>query len=386
MTLRPLPLNDPAIAVHGALDVERSSDAIRLRRLPAWTRARSPEPAFELMAGMTSGVRLAFTTDATTIEIEVLTTGLEFVPEPRRPLVVDLHIDGTLAARRHLTGGRTIVLDGPAVRFAPGESDLTRFEDLADGMKAVELWLPHAGLTEVRALRLSPGAVIQPNRAPRPLWAHYGSSISHGMEADGPSETWPAVASQRLGLDLLNLGFAGQCHVDGFVARTLRDLSPDVISLKLGANVVAGDTMRRRVFAEAVHSFLDTVRDGGATIPILVISPIYCGFLETHPGPVIRRPGPVYERLERPDSLADGAVSLSAVRDILSDLVDQRRKRGDPHLHYLDGRTLLGEAEAAGLADHLHPDPDAHRRMGAQFAAMAETHHWLAGRDTPNQH
>lgn len=370
MTLRTIPLDDPAIAVQGALDVTRSTGAIRARRLPAWTRARSPEPAFDLMAGMTSGVRLAFETDAEEIELEVLETGLQFAGEPRREAVLGLVINGELARRHALIAGNTIVVDGPTVRVEAGAPSRVRFQDLGPGAKTVEVWLPQSALTEVRGFALSSKAWLDAPKATRPAWVHYGSSISHGMEAAGPSSTWPAVAATALGFDLLNLGFAGQCQVDGFVARALKGVSADLITLKLGANVAGLDTMRRRVFAEAVHSFLDILRDVHPATPIIVISPIHCGLLEDAPGPLIRERGARYVPVARPAALADGALTLGIIRTTLSQLVDQRRVAGDKALSYLDGTTLLGEADAGDLSDQLHPNPSAHVYIGERFARL----------------
>jgi len=50
----------------------------------------------------------------------------------------------------------------------------------------------------------------------------------------------------------------------------------DFISLKLGINVVNGDSMRERSFIPAVHNFLDTIREKKPNTPILIISPIIC--------------------------------------------------------------------------------------------------------------
>lgn len=60
------------------------------------------------------------------------------------------------------------------------------------------------------------------------------------------------------------------------------------------------------------------------------------------------------------------------IRDELARIV-AARSANDPNLHYLDGRDLYGEADFAEfpLADQLHPDTAAHRRMGENFAKLA---------------
>lgn len=372
MTLRAIALDDPSITVAGALDVQRTSDRIRVRRLPAWTQAQSPEAAFELMVAMGSGVRLCFTTDADTIELDALATGLQFVGEPRRPSVFDLCADGVCVSRKMPPEGPTFLIDrDKSVRFEAGSACTVQFSGLGSALKSIAVFLPHAAMTDIRGLRLSSSAQLEANPSPRFRWAHYGSSISHGMEAAGPSETWPALASQRAGVDLTNLGFAGQCHVDGFVARTLRDGPFDLLSLKIGANVVASDSLRLRTFASSVHSFLDTVRDRKPATPVLLMSPIFSPLIDDLPGPVRRIGGGGYARVERVGTGEDGALSLAAIRGVLKDLVARRRAGGDPHLHYLDGTALMSADDVSLMPDQLHPCPEGHRVMARRFYAAA---------------
>ena len=114
---------------------------------------------------------------------------------------------------------------------------------------------------------------------------HHGSSISHGSVATYPTETWPVVAARLAGLDLVNLGLGGSALLDPFVARTIRDTPADLISLKLGINLVNQDLLRRRALGPAVHGYLDTIRDGHPETPVRLVSPIYCGIHESVPGP-----------------------------------------------------------------------------------------------------
>ncbi len=135
---------------------------------------------------------------------------------------------------------------------------------------------------------------------------HHGSSISHGSNALSPTGTWPALVAAQGDVELINLGFSGSALVQPFVARTIRDLPADLISIKLGINVVNSDSLRLRTFIPAVNGFLDTIRDGHPTTPILVISPILCPIHEDTPGPTgwdldrPRRRPPRLHRRRRP--------------------------------------------------------------------------------------
>ncbi len=240
----------------------------------------------------------------------------------------------------------------------------------------VEIWLPQAAGLELRAVTVPHGGSVRAAAADeRVHWVHHGSSISHGMEAGGPSRTWPAVAAAAAGCHLVNIGLAGQCHIDQFAARTIRDLAADRISLKFGINVVNGDTMTTRTFASAVHGFLDTIREGHPETPILVISPIICPALEHVPGPSVLTESGLFEAEGDPSDLAFGRLSVGRTRELLVALVEARTLAGDAHLTYHDGRDLFGEADLDDLPDGLHPNAAGYVRMGERFA----THRFLAG-------
>ena len=226
----------------------------------------------------------------------------------------------------------------------------------------------------MRGLRAN--APVESIRSTRPVWLHHGSSISHGSNATHPLGTWPALASRLGGVELLNLGFGGSALLDPFTARTIRDTPADVISLKLGINLLNTDLMRLRAFGPAVHGFLDTIRDGHPTAPILVVSPIYCGIHENTPGPgafdleAISRGEMRFISTGDPAEVAAGKLTLTVIRRELKRIVEQR---DDADLHYLDGLELYGEADAAThpLPDALHPDAETQRLIGERFARIA---------------
>ncbi|MCW2165669.1 GDSL-like Lipase/Acylhydrolase family protein [Microbacterium hydrothermale] len=230
---------------------------------------------------------------------------------------------------------------------------------------------------QVDLVSLDSDAPLAPIDDPRPVWVHHGSSISHGSNAAAPTEIWPVVAARAAGVQLRNLGFGGSAMVDPFLARVIRDQDADLISVKLGINVVNADAMRARAFVPAVHGFLDTIREGHADTPLLVVSPIHSGIHEKTPGPGAFDPDSLREGAARfvatgsAAEVARGALTLEVVRDLLAGVVAARSD--DPALHYLDGLSLYGadDAVAHPLPDGLHPDTETHRLIGERFAAAA---------------
>lgn len=367
-SLKTVALDDPRISVRGALQVSRTADRLRFRRLPEWTQAQSPEPAFEMVTSMASGVRLVFDTTSQVLEIEALETGLQIGGEARRTARIEV-IAAEVCVSADLTEGHTIVTDGADVTFVPGVPGALRF-DLPPGEKTVTVWLPQSAMVDVLGLRIEASADLSAAPTKPRSWAHYGSSISHGMEAAGPSRTWPAIVARAMELELFNLGLAGQCHLDGFVARVLRDGPFDVISMELGVNIVGLDTMRRRVFTSALEGFLDTIREARPATPIIIITPFYSPLLETAPGPLIRRSCGTYERKDRPFALEDGALTMGDARTAITAVVKRRLVGGDGNLWLVDGMALFGAADASLMPDDLHPNAEGHERIGRRLLDM----------------
>ncbi|MFD7562336.1 GDSL-type esterase/lipase family protein [Streptomyces tendae] len=363
--------------LRGALDLERTEHGLLPHRLPAWARAQNNDGQLAMAESQPSGVRLALRTRATALELDTLPTKRAYVGAPPRPDgVYDLLVDGRPAGRGSVAGGNTLTIDmttGTA-GVEPGPVGTLRFTDLPEGDKDIEIWLPHNETTELVALRTD--APVEPAPDPgRRVWLHHGSSISHGSDAASPTTTWPALAASLGGVELVNLGLGGGALLDPFTARAMRDTPADLISVKIGINVVNADLMRLRAFGPAVHGFLDTVREGHPTAPLLVVSPILCPVHEDTPGPLapdFTDGGVRFVATGDPAERASGKLTLNVIRDELSRIVN-RRAADDENLYHLDGRELYGEADAADLPlpDGIHPDAATHRLIGERFAKLA---------------
>ncbi|MET8663478.1 GDSL-type esterase/lipase family protein [Streptomyces tendae] len=363
--------------LRGALDLERTEHGLLPHRLPASARAQNNDGQLAMAESQPSGVRLALRTRATALELDTLPTKRAYVGAPPRPDgVYDLLVDGRPAGRGSVAGGNTLTIDmttGTA-GVEPGPVGTLRFTDLPEGDKDIEIWLPHNETTELVALRTD--APVEPAPDPgRRVWLHHGSSISHGSDAASPTTTWPALAACLGGVELVNLGLGGGALLDPFTARAMRDTPADLISVKIGINVVNADLMRLRAFGPAVHGFLDTVREGHPTAPLLVVSPILCPVHEDTPGPLapdFTDGGVRFVATGDPAERASGKLTLNVIRDELSRIVN-RRAADDENLYHLDGRELYGEADAADLPlpDGIHPDAATHRLIGERFAKLA---------------
>lgn len=366
--------------IHGAVaELERTERGLRVHRLPAWVREQYPDGHLMGMETQPSGIKLALITEADTIELDTHSTRIAYRGADRPRGALDILVDGAFHRRDLLDGGDVIEVDFESgqTSFVPGPAHRTAVTGLPAGSHRVEIWLPHNETVEL--VRLGSDAPVHCDRSTAPLWVHHGSSISHGSNAAGPTEIWPVVAARAGGVELHNLGFGGSAMADPFLARVIRDGAADLISVKLGINIVNGDVMRLRSFVPAVHGFLDTIRDGHPQTPLMIISPTFCAIHEETPGPgavdvsTLGTDQVRFLATGQADEVQRGALTLQVIRRELASLV--QRRAADPNLHYLDGTTLYGAEDAAELplADGLHPGPAAHRRIGERFAAHAFT-------------
>ena len=320
-----IPAADPHLTWCGVLSLEEG---------PGWTKPwRIPHGDVDLYspgesglaerAVMPSGVRVRFATDA-----EELVVGCE-------PLAADgcfdLCIDGQIAATAPYAAGATEV----------------RFAGLPAGEKCLELWLSPAMPVALRHIELPDGARSAKSEDPRLKWVAYGSSITHCSNAGSPATTWPGVVARARDFNLTSLGYGGQCHADPFIARLIRDLPADFVSVKLGINIYGAASLGPRAFRPAVLGTIATIRDGHPHIPFAVCSPIWGHDRETTPNAV--------------------GLTLEQMRVEVAEAVESFKRRGDDNIYYIDGLKLFDESLAEYLPDNLHPDATGYERMGLNF-------------------
>jgi len=313
--------DDARLSWPGAVSLERSKDWTMPWRIPEAERglfhaelaARAAEP---------SGVRIAFRSD---------TTSLAGVIEPH-PALLKLEL----------------VADGKSVGSAAlAERTEFRFQGLPKGKKRMELWLPQGGEFRLRTLELSDRASLEKLEDTRPRWTTYGSSITQCGEADVPTGTWPAVVAREHGLHLTSLGFGGQCHLDPMIARVMRDMPADFLSMCVGINVMGDATMSARTFAPGIIGFVKIVREKHPLTPLVVMSAICAPDFETTPNVL--------------------GLTLAMTRPEVKAAVDALRAHGDGNVHYVDGLDIFGSDLAHLLPDKLHPNTEGYRRLAENF-------------------
>ena len=310
----------------GHISLEPVDGGIKPWRIPHERRAVFPPNALGEKGENATGVRLRFESDTANVEVS-------FRPMQSEALF-DLVIENEIVATK---------------RAQPGEGAV-RFEGLPSGKKVIELYVPHAKPITVTGLRVDAGAQVATPPDGRLRWVAYGSSITECAAAASPAQTWPAIVARTNDWHLTCLGYGGNCHFEPNVARMIRDLQADVISMCLGINVYGAASLGPRTFRAAVIGLIEIVREKHPETPVTVLSPIISPPREKAPNAV--------------------GFTLEAIRDEVREAVAALQSHGDRHLHYTDGRDVFGEAEAQEhLPDELHPDAEGYRIMARNFDA-----------------
>ncbi|MHA6481858.1 SGNH/GDSL hydrolase family protein [Paenibacillus sp. strain BS8-2] len=309
----------------GTVSVEQKVDGVKPWRIRYEEYELFPPNGIDGQAGICAGVRLRFRTDSSRIALRF------------HPVDIDLRIDCVVDGNLHGT-----------VNLPVGTTESV-WENLPDGMRNVEIWLPQQGHMTIEGLEIEPGSTASPQSADdRPRWVTYGSSITVCGSATSPTLTWPAIAAKELDYNLTCLGFSGNCALEPMVARLIRDLPADLITLCVGINVHGASTLSKRTFLPAVIGLVQTIREKQPETPIILVSPIYAA-----------------ERETRPNLLS---MTVEDYRNQVAEAADILQRHGDRYLTYRDGRDWFGEADNDHLPDGLHPNAEGCKLMGARFS------------------
>lgn len=338
-------------------------------RLAPWARAQHDDPLLHWCEQAAAGVEVRVRTAATELAVTfaVLVPGPAGAAAPSPVVVVE---DG--GARQELRVERADLLplgpDRTVGAVVPGEPfHLVVRAVRPAAERDVVVRLPHGARVEV--LAIDADAPVAPvGRRPGALrWTHHGSSISHGLDLRVPDRPWPAQVARAEGWELTDLAFAGNAQLDGFTARTVRDVPADLVTLALGINLVNADSMRQRAMLPAVHAFLDTVREALPTTPVVLLQAVACPLHEDTPGPVVTGADGRMRAARRMVEPDEGALTLRRTREVLAAV---HAVRCDPYLFLLDGRDVFGADDTHHLYDALHPDADGHDLIATRFPAV----------------
>ncbi|MFF8291920.1 GDSL-type esterase/lipase family protein [Streptomyces sp. NPDC016309] len=329
---------DPVPFLRGTAWLDDRGRAVRadpadLARL-TWDSARRAE--------LPIGVRLEFTVSPGTRAVEIRYRAT--VPDAPRDL-------RRLAHCFALWEGRTCVHEA----LADPAEEATVTVPLPGGPGPYTVHPPESQAPDVLGLR-AVGGTLSP-APPRPRWLVHGDSITEGWWSTRPAHSWPAVAGRALGLDTVNLGYAGCGRGELPTAQHLAALPADLLTLAFGTNCWSGVPHSAPLLYETTRAFITLVRRGHPDTPLLLLSPLL--------------------RPEAESTANALGATLAELRTAMEEAVRDLVAAGDERLALLPGRDLLGPGH---LADGLHPDDAGHARVAAAVASAVRTAGPLRGR------
>lgn len=196
------------------------------------------------MAGYSTGVAVAFTTDSRYIKARwkcgYPSNGLNTSPLLQSGL--DLYI------RRDSTWVHA------GVGLPSPEGETTLVEDMDGKEHECLLYLPLWNRVDSLFIGVDEKASITPSFPLREKKiVVVGSSITHGAAASRPGLAYPARMQRTTGWEFINLGFSGMCRLDDFYAEMIARSGADVVLIDAFSNPSPGQIEERlRLFVDRV--------------------------------------------------------------------------------------------------------------------------------------
>jgi len=314
--------------IEGAISFEKQGGLIKPWRLPfQQIKLFAPSEELRQRAEEPAGIRLRFRTDSTTITLFIVPV------ETEEARIFDIVVNGNLHESKKLE---------------KGQSSIT-FSKLSKGIKIIEVWLSQKYPVTLNYLMIDESSTLEPIKDKRINWITYGSSITHCKTAHSPSRTWPAIVARKHNFNLTCLGYGGNCHIEPMIAMMIRDLPADIVTLKIGINVMGHLSLSPRTFKPAIIGFVKIIREKLSNIPIFVISPISSPPRET----VLNSVG----------------FFLEKIRTEIEEAVTIMKSYGDDNIYYISGLELFDKDLADKyLPDLLHPNGEGYEIIGANFS------------------
>ena len=144
------------------------------------------------------------------------------------------------------------------------------------------------------------------------------------------------------------MGYGGQYHLDPMIARTIRDLPADIISLCLGINIYGASSLNQRTFQPGILVFVQILREKHIDVPIILMSPIYSPGREENPNEV--------------------GMTLQVIRSEIETSVEVLKGLGDLNIHYVDGLDIFDKQYENLLPDNLHPNNEGYSIMASNIS------------------
>lgn len=183
-----------------------------------------------------------------------------------------------------------------------------------------------------------------PEEKPARRWLAYGSSITQGFSPVTRQQCYVAQTARRLGVDVVNLGLSGSCHVEPVMAEHIAARDDwDFATLELGINVRF--LLTPQEFEARAREFLRilTAARPGKPVVLFTLFPNIGDYL-----------------IEPDEGARRGRAFNAILRQIAADFAGRS-------VHLIEGADIL--TDLSGLTcDLVHPGTEGHTEMAQNLA------------------
>jgi len=281
----------------------------------------------------TAGGRVRFMTDSEYVAIRCIWDGVQYYN--RMPASGSRGFDIYVYKNGRNRYYRSFVPPAQPAPETEGYESLLRFYTREE--REITINFPLYNGVRTLEIGLEPGAAVQPGRSyrtDRPV-VYYGSSITQGGCASRPGNSFPAMISELLDTDHINLGFSGSAKGERLMAEYIASLEMSAFVMDYDNNAPSPEWLQL-----THYPFYRIIRDAQPELPIICVS--------------------------RPDKpIEDEGVAQR--RETVRNTVARAMAEGDRHICFVDG----GEFFAGGDGDMCTVDSTHPTDLG--FYYMAET-------------
>ncbi len=302
-------------SIHGVMWSETEDCFVRMPQ----SVAEQTSPGVAQLNCNTAGGRVRFCTDSEYIAIRVTLTGINKMPHFALTGSTGFDLTVTEAEKDRFVGSYIPpfgVTEGYTSLLTAGEKrmrQITIHFPLYCGVRSLEIGVQQSA-------ELAPA---RPYAIEKPV-LYYDSSITQGGCASRPANAYPAMLSQWMDCDHINLGFSGSACGEPVMADYIAGLDCSVFVYDYDNNAPTAQHLL------ATHE------------------PLFLRFRKTHPHtPVIV--------LSRPKLHLTGEEQQR--KEILRATAENARKRGDRAVEFLDGSLLFARTGGENATvDNSHPN------------------------------
>lgn len=267
----------------------------------------------------TSGGRLRFSTDSTTIGISVKYPSLDKMPH--MPLTGS---GGFALLEKEGNTYKTVSVFRPNHNEENGYTGEVKIKN--DGIHEYILFFPlYNGVSELNVILDSCATLYEPEkyRNTAPI-LYYGASIDQGGCASRPDCSYTAMISKWNDMDFINLGFSGNCKGEPLMAEYLTGIDCSLLFMAYDGNAPGVE------YLEATHyAFYETYRRVKKDVPIVFMS-VPC---------------------------FDCFAYAEERREVIRKSYLKARENGDNNVYFIDGETLFGEKDREiCTVEGVHPN------------------------------